>query len=514
MAVRDFKIKNQTEDFYNIAEFDGLNTYKSSHSIEKNQCQDALNVLINKELEKRGGYTEVTDATGIAGSSGVLNMYPYYFNNGGTRKLMYHSHTVCGEINVGTGACTNRKTGLTTNLKTRAITYNNLYIYTNGTDIPQKIDDTTAADLGGSPPTAKFIVLHKNYVFLAGNATYPSRLYWSGIENPETWSALDFVDVNPDDGDVITGLEVTLDSLIIYKEYNIYILYGDTPTFTEGLTLWRIKAASASMGTVAQGSIQTYSRNILFLTRGNGFHVFGGSIGQENVELDSVTSQLVSTDISPSLANLNAARYNQVESTVFDYKYICSCPNLSSTTNNINWVYDFRKGQWIPWNIPANCFAKFRTSGDDSLYFGSTTEGKIYRYTPTTYNDDGVAINAYWKGKSINHGRPVNEKIARYFYVSLNKSSDYTLTVTPEFDFGDTVPQVAVYSIGAISSDSIWGTMIWGTNKWGEATTSKSSRQIMNDRYTYLNIEFSNNTINEKMSVRDFTLIFTTEGLR
>lgn len=497
----------------NPSAWGGLNNNDGSTRIANNQAQDLQDVIFTQDLEKRGGYTAV-NSTAISGSTGIYMLAPYYYNNGATRKLMYISHTTCGEMDTGTGTPTARKTGLTTNLYTTAVTFHDLFIYTNGTDNVQKIDETTPGDLGGSPPAAKYIALHKNYLFLAGNSTYPSRLYYCNLDTPETWTGTDFIDINPDDGDTITGLYTTLDTLIITKEYNIYVLYGDTPTYTEGLELWRIKKSSTSTGAVNMGCLATYGKSLFYLSRNGGVQTFGGGISTEGIEVDSLTSALMSKDITPTIDGLNESRFNQAQAIVNDFRYILSVPNGSSTTNNLCLVYDFRAGGWTLWTIPANCFCNFRSSGVDYLYFGSPSTGKIYRYTPTTYSDNGTAISAYYKTKDFNIGSSANDKLFRQFYVTVNKASDYTLTVTPEFDFGDTDPAVSSYSIGSVTSDSLWGTMVWGTNKWGAATSSPSGKQIMNDRAKFVNYKFSNNTLSENMSVRDMTTFYRMLGAR
>src|SRR4030042_6479367 len=120
----------------------GLNTNYSTSQIGDNQAQDLLNVIFTKELEKRGGYTEL-NSTAITGSTGIYGLFPYYYNNGASRKLIYASHTVLGEINTSTGAVSGITAGLTSNQRTFATTYQNLLILTNGSNNPQKINEST-----------------------------------------------------------------------------------------------------------------------------------------------------------------------------------------------------------------------------------------------------------------------------------------------------------------------------------------------------------------------------------
>ncbi len=508
------KIESDLEA-YKLEGFGGLNTIDDTTQIENTQCQDCLNIELAKEIKKRGGYVKV-NATPISGSSGIYGLFPFYYSGGLNRKLIYASHTVVGEMNVGTGVSSSIITGLTSNQRMRAVTFKDNLILVNGAEVPQKIYDSggtlTGADLGGSPPTARYIALHKNYIFLAGNDTYPSRLYYSNLDDHETWGSLDFFDVNPDDGDRIMGLMVTLDALIIFKEYNVYLLYGDTPTYVEGLTLWRIKKASTESGTVGQGSIAVIGKNLVYFSRNKGVQAFGGSISSSEIQFDSLTSMTLSDIISPTVKGLNETRFDQAEAISWDYKYILSVPKGSSTTNNFNLVYDYNIGGWYLWDIPANCWTVFRSASVDNLFIGDCSQGYIYRYTPDIFSDDGKAINAYYKTKDFDLGHAAYGKIFRKFYMTLNRASNFSLTITPQVNFGEVTLDPSSYTIAAKTSDSLWGTMVWGTDLWGEATAATSDKQVMNARGNYINYKFSNNILNQDMRIRNLTQFYRMRG--
>jgi len=481
----------------------GVNTEDDSTQTADIQGQDCLNIVQTKETKKRGGFAKV-NSTALTGSTGIYGLMPYY-KSGGSNELLVASHTTIQSINTGTGAFTSLKTSLTTNEYTIGKQFKNILVITKLSDAPLKYDGSTIAALGGSPPTCPLQEVHKNYHFLAGNATYKSRLYYSNVADNETWTALDFVDVAPDDGDVITGLHSTLDALIIFKRYNVYVLYGDSPTYVEGLTLWRIKKASTDTGAINQQSIVQINKNLVYPSSNLGVQAFGGSISSETIEFDSLSSRLLSKDITPTYGALNLSRLGQACAINFDYKYILAVPNGSSVSNNYNLVYDYLNSCWYFWNIPANCFTAFRTGGVDTLYFGSPTTGFVYKYTPSTYTDAGTAINAYYYTKDYNLGSSTKDKEFYKFYVTLNKSSDFTLTIEPIIDMETSAGE---YSIPSQSDSSVWGTMIWGTSGWGGATSHPSDAQIMNNRGKFIRFKFSNNTNNQTFRLRDLSLYY------
>jgi len=483
----------------------GVNTEDDTTQITDTQGIDCLNIVQTKETKKRGGYAKV-NSTELTGSTGIYGLMPYY-KSGGSDELLVASHTTVQVLDTGTGVFTQPSggTGLTTNEYTIGKQFKNILVITKTSDAPRKYNGSTVALLGGSPPTCKYQEVHKNYHFLAGNSTYQSRLYWSNVSDNETWSALDFVDVYPDDGDIITGLHSTLDALIIFKRYNVYVLYGDTPTYVEGLTLWRIKKASTDTGAPNQQSIAQINKNLVYPSSNLGVQAFGGSISSETIEFDSLSSKLMSKDITPTYSALNLSRISQACAVNFDYKYILSVPNASSTTNNYNLVYDYLNNCWYFWNLPANCFATFRTSGVDTLYFGSPSNGFVYKYTPSIYTDAGTAINAYYYTKDYNMGSSTKDKEFYKFYVTLNKSTDYALTVEPVIDMETSAGS---YSIAALSTGFTLGTSVLGTDRIGTTTTHPSDAQIMNNRGKFIRFKFSNNVNNENFRLRDLSLYY------
>lgn len=69
--------------------------------------------------------------------------------------------------------------------------FNNLITATNGFDPVQKYDvdaGGTFADLGGSPPNAKYAAVVRNYLVLAGLQDQPNAVHWSAFEDPEGWT--------------------------------------------------------------------------------------------------------------------------------------------------------------------------------------------------------------------------------------------------------------------------------------------------------------------------------------
>lgn len=103
---------------------------------------------------------------------------------------------------------------------------NNKVYMTTRTRMPAYWNATSIFNNTNSPICAWYR-LFKNYMFAANTSANPSRVSWSTIKDAETWGASNFIDVAPDDGEVITGLFNNGHELIVLKRRSLYRLVGD-----------------------------------------------------------------------------------------------------------------------------------------------------------------------------------------------------------------------------------------------------------------------------------------------
>jgi hypothetical protein len=73
-----------------------------------------------------------------------------------------------------------------------------------------------------APAQARYIATHKGTVFLARSSTYPSRVWYSDPGDSFQWPDYNFFDVNPDDGDWITGIFEFDNQLYVCKRDKMY----------------------------------------------------------------------------------------------------------------------------------------------------------------------------------------------------------------------------------------------------------------------------------------------------
>ena len=108
-------------------------------------------------------------------------------------------------------------------------------------DVPRSWDQTTAQNLAGTPPRFSFGVSHKNRAWAAGVYATPSRLHYSANVDPEDWigAGSGSIDIDPNDGDMITGLVSHKDELFVFKGPNkgsIHRIIGSSPTGSDAFS--------------------------------------------------------------------------------------------------------------------------------------------------------------------------------------------------------------------------------------------------------------------------------------
>lgn len=179
------------------------------------------------------------NATATGATDHVIGIFDYWKSNSSgaatQRKVIFAGTSIYSEA--GAGTLTAIKAGIEAAKMPWAEVMNDLIVLatTSTTDVPWKWNQTTFADLGGTPPNFSFHVQHKDRMFAAGVESAKSRLYYCAQGNPEDWvgAGSGSIDVRPDDGDTITALASHRNELLIWKgpaRGAILRLTGSTPS--------------------------------------------------------------------------------------------------------------------------------------------------------------------------------------------------------------------------------------------------------------------------------------------
>jgi len=240
-------------------------------------------------------------------------------------------------------------------------------------------------------------------IFVSGNPTYPSRLYFSGVGDRITdfsWSAIGggYIDIYKDDGSKIRGIIPFQGGIIVFKDNAIYkFSFAD-----DGTQL--LEEITRAFGGISFRSIKHVENDIIFAAKKDGRLAFYSLGNQENYAGSILRTNELSVKVENSLRDVTTSELENSTAFYFNNIYGCAVAKSGSTKNDRIWCLDTRFGAWTYWEgINANCFSTFiNSSGDENLYFGDEDDGDIVKMFTSAKNDRGVAISVNWATKAFN----------------------------------------------------------------------------------------------------------------
>lgn len=206
---------------------------------------DAVTESLNFKFNRIGAAT-LRDGTTLLGTGGVLSgnllgLYEFRDSGSGTNnRIIAVNGTVVYYLSGSTW--TSKRTSLTSASKARFTTFLDYVWMVNGTEATAIWDGAAANSFlttgnAASAPTGQFIENFRSRVWIAGNSTYPDRIYYSSLPSAATTPVVtwdtnvvtgQWIDISPSDGENITALKRSKNSLLIFKNNHIYRIYSVT----------------------------------------------------------------------------------------------------------------------------------------------------------------------------------------------------------------------------------------------------------------------------------------------
>lgn len=260
-----------------------------------------------------------------------------------------------------------------------------------------------------SPPPSgiRYLCWHKSRMF----ASDGQRLYYSKIGLPEAFDEEAAENVNPDDGQSITGLVAFQDLLWIFKDRATYVLNGDDPN------TWSVDLVDPSVGcathrsiTITEGVLRLWSLDGPVEWVGNGFRF----IGKDWIE-QTISPEVLAFD----QFHLVCAAADPAVNTI-----LFAVPDAGATRNTRILPYNYRLGRWestkwdpfdvsamatmededrAPWvfmGIYESQLLKWRGASNDGVASGTTSGTFVASGSSITsltdadaaFDTDGVAL--------------------------------------------------------------------------------------------------------------------------
>lgn len=123
----------------------------------------------------------------------------------------------------------------------------------------------------GTIPICKLMHFRHGRLFTINHLDYPSRIYYSELEDPENFPVANVIDVSPQDGEGVNASAMFGDDIILFKDHSMWKLSGREPN---SFNLYRI---DNHRGCVSPKAVDQLRGRLIFYDRASGVWAFDGA---------------------------------------------------------------------------------------------------------------------------------------------------------------------------------------------------------------------------------------------
>lgn len=390
---------------------------------------------LNGGPRKVGG-TSKGNSSAVAGGAEVTGVYDYWRQGTGgspTRRRVIHAGTVAMADN-DDFAFANIFTGLASGAVPSYCTFDDLLIISSdaSADVPRSWDQTTAQNLAGSPPRFSFCAAHKNRAWAAGVYANPSRLYYSANVDPEDWAGAGSgsIDIDPSDGDIITGLIPHKNELWVFKGPNkgsIHRITGSSPSDFARTTFVR------GLGAAWHNAIFTFADDIGFVSQYGSVHSLAATAAYGDF-FEASLSRPININWIRDKLNYNRLRNIWAATDPISGLVYITASWESSSTNNKVLLMDFRSApDIIRWSkINAYAAASLGTFVDTNgirRVLAGGNDGFVRRLNIADRSIDGTTALSYKVTTPfMNYGEPGTMKTTEWGAIGIAPKGNFNFT--------------------------------------------------------------------------------------
>jgi hypothetical protein len=425
--------------------------------------------------------------------------------------------------------------------------FQNRLFFVDGKSKPISYDGSTFTFVSvPDDPRARYILLAKGRLFIAGDDTNPSFLWFCSLENPDDWrqpiaATGGVITVGRDDGERITGLELIGDAVVIFKEKSIWILNIDGDPYAGGgvTPQWVLRKTDSVTGCLfgAHRTIRKIGNQILYLSE-RGLFVFSGFRNDitNAYRFDNYRSVQVSEMIeSKALDEQNALfDFNWEDATAiyYDYKYILTLKKTNASPNYYAFVLDTRVvpeignqiGSWSFYdNYRFNIYLSSSIDGKEIVFAGDSETGKVYRIQADfpVNNDDGKPIKSFFVSAGIfSGGKQITAQARRtQFLFETNGAHGVFHALSVNYrDFRE-----ISYPFPGGGGGATWENVSWENFKWGDVAGKLHIKEAVYPpietwgrifRYKWSNFKSDNSNEEDILPFKFYHFIFNLKPRR
>lgn len=458
------------------------------------------------------------NSSALESGADITGIYDFWLSGTGgssTQKRIVHVGTTVKQDDAD-GSFSDIFTGLESGKVPAYSTMNDLVIISSDStsDVPKSWDGSTAQNLAGSPPNFAFSVVHKGRVWAAGNAAFPSRLYYSAYINPEDWIGLGSgeINVDPDDGDRITGLVSHKGDLWVFKgpkKGSIHRILGAAPTGDDPFAKRPFKQG---IGAVNHNSIFNWRDDIGFMWSDGNVYSLASTEAYGDFKQASL-SLPINTYLRE---HLNFGFLNK--SYAVDWPdlgvVLFSVPIDSSTVPNQILMMDYRFDpvRWANWPSFSNTCISLAlvvdsSSSDRRIVMAGGTDGFIRKYGQATRSIDGsTSINFKVTSPNLSYGIPIMEKNISGGALGFQPKNSSNVTFGWTRDNGAQQTETVNQGGTAVLDSFVLGTDVLG----GARFVDRFFELEEGGDFRTISFEVSNNTNNEDVELHSISIIGST----
>jgi len=377
----------------------------------------------------------------------------------------------------------------------------------------------------GEPPKYSSICYHQNRIF-CNDSSNPNFVWYSNLNEPFTFSALNFRRIGDDAGDLVKGLAVYNNSIVVYCEKSIWlIVMPDTdPNNWQDVKIKSQYGSKSLFGTFDFNNKQMFPamQNDKFV----GFSQLSGDAVQQSATFLTVAtagSEIASERIEPDMFQVADSMAPSISSMVFQNKAYITLPYGSGATrNNRVYVFDFsisnlskkQDASWVPWTNLN--FSQFTIYGGNLYGQSSLADGFVHKLNTGVYNDNGVAINSYfWTKEFSGYKQDINNhKDFRECNLLVDLAGDWFMNLIYRIDSDQGVGNSIQIDLNP--GGSLWGTMVWGSDTWGGGQAQRKLKEYLGTASgNRIQFRFDNqNVVNQRFKVHWSNFTYNLKGVR
>ena len=357
----------------------------------------------------------------------------------------------------------------------------------DGTAITQDFTLPPTADSTGGLK-AKYIERFQDRLIWAGIDGEPSKVVISGKapnhEKTDVSFGGNFIRIEPDAGDNITGIKTFKDKIIVFKERSVWqVTLESIPIGNFFVTQPTAVLVTGSVGCISPRSIVEVENDILFLSR-NGIYTLGNESGFIG---DILRTNEISAKVRPFFEGVTVSQKQNACANYNMFKYIISFPGLDKSM-----VFDRERLAWMgPWNTDANTYETFYdSSNDELLLYGEDDTGNVIQYSSAFGDDQGTSINTILRTKREDFGDWVRFKNVKDAYLQFrNVTGTVDVDIRLQERSGNVITAKS-FSIETKSGNAGWGADGWGDTLFGDSEEEGGASDI-NELYRWTNLNKS-----------------------